>query len=306
MNAIIVGLNGRPSILDLLFTYHFKNDVTVFSNFVNKSNNKIFWKSYTGKEKSKVIDEPVFHKGDKIIRWGDRIQLSTNGAIVYNTNEALNNASNKKLSREIMEKAGVSVPILIPDNEMYKSNYPVVVRPARHHAGNEFYVVNNDNDLINITRRLGSGNYYISQVYPKTEEYRIHCACGKVLLLKRKPEPDNKNEIAWNFAINEKPWTTIERREYSPTMVKLALDAVKSLGLDFGAVDIMSKPTDKTLPTHVVLEVNTAPSFTPYLIEKYGLLFDKIFSSPTKIEHWDYTKFSQGKSLSWKNKQLKN
>lgn len=310
MNFIIVGPNGRPSILDLIRNFKFKDEVLVYTHYKLKTG-KIRWDAYSSLSPEKRIvntSPPSIRSGDKVIRWGDRIDLGvSSNAIQYNTAQNLNHASNKKLAREILEKAGVAVPKLIKNDELYKADYPVVLRPSRHRAGLNFFVINSDEDLVKATSRFKSKEeYYISEVYPKTEEYRVHCASGKALLIKRKPEPPDKSVVAWNFHQNELPWTTIERRNYDIDMVKMALKAVSALGLDFGAVDIMSKPTNKKLPKHVVIEVNTAPSYTPYLILKYGTYFDLAFSSPKKLDPWEYEKFTKGESLAWKNYQLKN
>jgi hypothetical protein len=66
----------------------------------------------------------------------------------------------------------------------------------------------------------------------------------------------------------------------------------------------MSYPAKLDYPEHVVAEINTAPSYTPYLISKYGAYFDKLFRTKGKLEPWDYTKFKKATSLGWKNKQL--
>jgi hypothetical protein len=308
MNIILVGPNGRPSILDMLNTYNFNTEINIVT-YKRLRTGKTVWILYNKINglvtEKKLLTPPSFTADDKVVMWGTRIQLDFDKATVYNDVNSLNHASNKKLAREIFIKNDIAAPKLISIEELTTCKYPVIIRKSHHHAGIGFHIANNRNEALIIVKAMKNEEYYISEFYPKTAEYRVHCASGKVLLLKQKPTPEDKTMIAWNFHQNELPWSTIERKDYDVDMVKLALNAIKAVGLDFGAVDIMSYPTDKTLSIHVVAEINTAPSYTPYLISKYGAYFDYIFSSDTKVEHWDYNIFKKGKSLSWKNNQLK-
>ena len=310
MNAIIVGANGRPSILDMMRTFDFDSEVVMYTYLRSRRKNKTIWQSYTnlkhGLTHKRGISEPSFNTGDKVIMWGTRVQIELGNAIVYNHPKVSNNASNKKIAREIFEEKDIAAPKLIKHNELYKAPYPVIIRKDRHRAGIEFYIANNDLEATTIVSKLNGAEYYISEIYPKTAEYRVHCASGKALLVKQKPSPEDKSVVAWNFHQNQLPWSTIDRAKYDFDMVSLSLKAIDALGLDYGAVDIMSEPSRDGFPKHVVVEVNTAPSYTPYLISKYGAYFNKIFSESTKLEAWDHSKFKKGKSLSWKNKQLNN
>jgi len=309
MNAIIVGANGKPSIIEMMETFKFSTNIKVYLQY-HKKNGEELWKTVEmfpdGFIAYTHVKKPSFSKGDKVVFWGSRAILNTSGAIVYNSPQSLSNASKKSLGRKLMKKAGIAIPKTEFSVADAKKNltYPMIVRPEHHREGKNFFVVNNDRELANKLNKLPNG--YVSEFYPKTKEFRVHVASGKALLVKQKPEPDDKSTIAWNFAQNEKPWTTIDRKDYDYEMVKLALDAVKALNLDFGAVDIMSNPTKRGLSTHVVVEINTAPSYTPYLISKYGVYFDLIFSKDSKLEPWDYSKFKKGNSLAWKNYQLRN
>jgi D-alanine-D-alanine ligase-like ATP-grasp enzyme len=187
---------------------------------------------------------------------------------------------------------------------IYYSQWPVITRPNKHHAGKNFFVSYSKKELEqNIRFAGGLDNSYTSGFYPKGREVRVHCAFGKVLLIKEKPAPEDKNTIAWNFAVNEEAWSTIDRKDYDPGLCKLALMSMKAIDLDIGAVDIMFEPIKPGFPQYVVCEINTAPSLTPYLAEKYAMLFDKIFTSGIP-EYWDYTKFKKGDSFAWKNFQL--
>jgi len=309
MNAIIVGPNGRPSILEMVRTYDFNELFYVFT-YKRLRNGTTSWRKYVSDNKIESVilmkNPPSFGKGDKVIMWGTRVQIELGEAIVYNHPNVSNNASNKKTARLIFEEKGIAAPKLVKREFLYKCSYPLIIRRDRHRAGIGFNIANNDVEALGFIDKMHNDEYYMSEIYPKTAEFRVHCAMGKALLVKQKPTPEDKYIVAWNFHQVEEAWTTINRKDYNFEMIKLALDAITALEIDYGAVDIMSYPSKKGFPDHVVAEVNTAPSFTPYLIEKYGAFFDKIFRTEGKIEVWDYSKFKKGPSFSWKNAQIKN
>ena len=76
------------------------------------------------------------------------------------------------------------------------------------------------------------------------------------------------------------------------------LDAVKCVGLDFGAVDVMIGSDSVA-----VCEINTAPTLGgEYSDGKYGAYF--AWLDRGERIHWDYTAFAKAKSLFWKRNQL--
>lgn len=303
MNAIIVGHNGRPSMLSLITKYPFDKEVILFLQHTGTGELRRY-SSKTGR-KYDVIDRlPVFTKGDKVIRWGSRVHITSNGAMVYNKASNMKNATNKRMAREIFLEKGINAPKYITLDNLHETAYPIVLRNETHRGGKEFYVSNNDVETFDIISKLGNG-YYMSEVYPKTAEYRVHCAHGKVLLIKRKPEPEDKSVVAWNWCQNKLPWSVVNRKDYDFDMCKLALKAIDAVGIDFGAVDMMSYPTDKNLPKHVVAEINTAPSHTPYLRKKYGAYFNLLFNTKGRMKFWEYNKYTKPESFVWKNFQLK-
>jgi hypothetical protein len=256
------------------------------------------WASQVKNGPIRSISEPHFGREDKVIRWGNSIPF--NGSFVsYNSPGAVSISSDKGRFREVMMSNEIPIPTPYHKDTV---NWPIVIRPLHHHAGKHFFVANNALEFKKITSQLS--NFYASEVYPKQREVRVHCCSGKVLLIKEKPAPKDKNIIAWNFAVNEEAWSTIDRSNYDPALCKIALDAMKAIDLDIGAVDVMFDPIDKSKARYVVCEINTAPSLTDYLSSKYAQYFDFIFNSSSKISTWDCSKFKKGESFAWKNDQL--
>lgn len=122
----------------------------------------------------------------------------------------------------------------------------------------------------------------------------------------KKPEPADRNQIAWNRALNDAPFTRVPWNEWEESICKLALRATKEMGLHIAGVDIMTKRDGANRPISVVCEINTAPTLTssPHVSERYAKLFNLIAKNEGRVEHWDFEKFEKANSLSWKEDQL--
>ncbi len=80
-------------------------------------------------------------------------------------------------------------------------------------------------------------------------------------------------------------WSEIPRH-----LCPLAVDAVKIIELDFGAVDIMGYPEDSRLPRFSICEINTAPRLEGYTAERYAQYFDWLIDGKMEREHFKDTK----------------
>jgi len=304
---ILVGRHGRPSTKELFKNIQHPNvehviKSSVFQGFVVRRNPNNM------KQKTKIkTSMPYDCKGAVVIRWGWYGDIVTDrSSIVYNKAEAIKLANDKGLCRKRLQSLNIDVPTtyLLEDlQKLVNIPYPLIARPSHHGRGKNLWVCNNQNEL-NVAIRKGAT--YFSKIYPKTEEYRVHCVLGKVVEVMRKPNPSDPNQIAWNRAQNDQPFTRVQWEDWKNYVCKLALRATKSLGLDIAGVDIMVQKTDSSLPKAVVCEVNTAPTLnsSPHVLERYTALFNKIANSDTRIEHWDFEQFNKPSSLAWKSNQF--
>jgi hypothetical protein len=249
-------------------------------------------------------------KNSIVARWGWYGEIETdNSSIVYNKAEAIKLSNSKGQCRKFLESKGIDVPktyLLNEIDELLANDalqYPIIARPEHHGQGIALYLCENSGE---IREAIAKGATYFSHVYPKTEEYGVHIAHGKVLAVVRKPAPDDLNQIAWNRAQNDKSFELIPQVEYKNYICKLALRAGKEIGIDFGRVDVMVQKTDKNLPKAVICELNTAPTLTstPYVLERWTKYFNKLANSDKRIEHWDFEQFEKAESLAWKENQL--
>lgn len=307
---ILTGKHGRPSTKEAFKTV--KRGELIQRRQFTKKKTKKFVKYYRVFDKDnrdfyrKEYHDPINASNSIVIRWGTQEAITTNNkTVVYNKIPALKNATNKKLSRELMFKAGVSIPKIVTKKNYKNSNYPLIARPLEHSKGKNFYVYNTPKDFEN---KFDKNTMYCCEFIDKTNEFRIHAGHSKVLAVMEKIKPQDPNQKAWNRAQNDidpfeyVKWSDVDNRKIKCVLDE-ALKALDALELDMGGVDVMLKDNKA-----YVLEVNTAPTLnsSPYVASRWGLYWDWLFNRVKRRPHWDYKKFKKGQSMIWKNYQLKD
>lgn len=287
-NIIVVGTYGKESTNSMS---PFLDNVNLLHRFKNRRNNRTFFR--LNGEKTKNVDLT----SNKIVRWGNSIPLNLENSIVYNTATANALASNKYKSRRLMLKEGISCPVLISN---VSNTFPVIARPHKHTKGQDFIILNNQEEL---TNHYDINNWYYSEFIDKTQEFRVHCTHGKVLRLLEKPNPNNGN-VMWNFDANEDmSFKIIKWSDAKPykNVITEALKAMDVVGLDFGAVDVILKDGKA-----YVLEINTSPNLagSENTCKRWARYFNWLFRTDEKREHFNYKEYTDVKSYFFKNFQL--
>ena len=222
-------------------------------------------RSHTGLELSQRLEIPFIrrpaHDTETVIRWGSTVPFDGEQ---LNTREAIQNASDKLRCRQLLQEAGIPVP------HMGTDIFPCIGRPQKHWGGKGFFICRDSEDVERAKRR---GAYYFSAYYPKTEEYRIHIGSGKVILMSVK-EGRKEGRMCWNKRKTGFTFRHMYRSEWLEDdqlmrLVRLAKKAIKVLGLDFGAVDMLAFPRESYLPEAVICEVNTAPALSQLAMKHY-------------------------------------
>lgn len=189
----------------------------------------------------------------RMIRWGNRGESRFNAVGgVLNSRSALNDASNKGRSLELLTNAGISVPPAATrfDGEL------LVGRTETHVGGSGFYLITSQRDF-DLARQHLHCTHFMAYI-PTQREYRIHVFNGAVIGAGEKLMSTDGTCTSLHIRNVGTGWTfryaNIDRipREAE----RAAVEAVQALGLNFGAVDLL-KSTGNNL---YVLEVNTAPS----------------------------------------------
>lgn len=213
---------------------------------------------------------PVPDQFKLIINWGNSSSLTTRkDARVLNGPQAIGNAANKLTAFHMLRDKQVRVPDFATKPPSGSKDI-WLARTVLSGSGGDGIVVVRPGDT------FPKAQLYTKYV-PKLIEYRIHVANGVAIFAQMKKrklenEQDKDEKLirnydnGWVFCPIELP---LVRAEHLAEAVK----AVKALGLDFGAVDMVIGKKDNNA---YVLEINTAPGLeSPGLIAAYKDAFRK-------------------------------
>ena len=245
-----------------------------------------------------LVSSPMHILNDEssgIINWGNHM-FSNDTLFDLNVPSAIATTSNKTTARMILQQEGVAVPKTYfpgPDSNLSWTktcNYPIIVRPSHHHKGSNFKVYSDPTSLAAFL--WGNYDWYASELFEKTHEFRVYVGHGKVLFVHSKPLVEG--EIRANYAINHESWPVIKWSEHIESVNVESIRAVTELGLDYGAVDIMyNANTDQV----AIAEVNTSPQITtPYTSGKFAEYFSWVIRHDFP-EHFPI----EGKSVFYNN-----
>lgn len=200
-------------------------------------------------------------EGDVVVNWGSSANVNLSPAFVVNPPGAVRQASNKLTALVKMYEAGVrTVPFtcrIAEAQEWIRDGNKVVARTQlRGHSGSGIVMVGR-----------GTGNVMpeaplYTKYVKKTKEYRIHVnQRGSYFIQQKRRRRDTPDsQVNWQvrnwdngfvYAVHNVEWP-------GDMAVSMAVTAIRSLGLDYGAVD-MGWHNDTGLS---VYEVNTAPGLT--------------------------------------------
>ena len=186
---------------------------------------------------------------------------------VINYAEAIKRSSNKWLSTLLFRQKGIPIPKVITSaSSITQEDLPVLRRNIHHTRGSDI-------KLINSLRNIPHGDYYSKFIDSKCE-YRVHVFDDKVVRvqLKVKGEEPPREEMDGFIHNYENGFllkdTYTHDLELEKSLFEPSIKAVKLLGLDFGAVDVLVGKDNKPY----ILEVNSAPRLNKYGRQLYTIL----------------------------------
>lgn len=219
-------------------------------------------------------DKDQFPTGAKwCIRWGTTSSIPNSDSVkVINKASAIHKVFNKGYFRKEMADAGLApatVVNIIPDDS--SDIYPAVVRPMNHSASQELYLASNKAEATEavkeIKKELGDdyNGFYLSKFIDKEREIRVFVVSGRVVaVLEKIPSKKIRDEdVSWG--VGEANWKYVNWNHWPISCVKVASEAFKLSGLDFGAVDIIMIGNNA-----YCLEINTAPQLSPYYAGQFA------------------------------------
>lgn len=195
-------------------------------------------------------------KPDFLVRWGNARFPELDGASrVVNKAQAILLAGDKLRAIEQLGRSDVRTPVA---SRVCPGSGVILARRRRGFGGTDIQVCSHDPCV---------GAEWYSTYIPTNREYRLHVVGDKVVRVQRKylERPD---ERVSEYVKNHKNGYAFKQpsRRLNSSRLDAAVKAVQSLGLDFGAVDLVVGE-DKL---EYVLEVNTAPACSPKTLNAYS------------------------------------
>lgn len=219
--------------------------------------------------------------GDVVINWGTSRMghpAFEGAARVLNHPNNVAKAANKLLAFKTFTDANVACPVYTTSHDeacrMLKNGSTIVVREKLNgHSGEGITIITTEAYLSGEVR-VPEAPLYTNYI-KKVDEYRAHVFGDSVFFVQRKARkkdvPDD--EVNWQVRNHANGFIFAHEGVDVPDDVKkLAVEAVKALSLDFGAVDLIKTKMGKWY----VLEVNTACGLEGTTLKKYAEQFQNI------------------------------
>lgn len=243
----------------------------IFPNKFGSGGAKELARSINGKRIRDIGRYRPLH-GDFIVNWGNTKSPSWN-RIDVNKPDAVACSVDKVRALEKMTADGVATVVHTTDKAVAKgwvdAGETVYARTlTRASQGRGIVIVEPHSTVLPFAKLYTIG-------IESPIEYRVHVANGKVIDYAKKIPL--RQDATIKIKSHTNGWTFARNVERGESIQKLAVDAVKSLGLDFGAVDVIVDPKNKNRPK--ILEVNSAPGLVGRTIGMYANAVKELYTS---------------------------
>jgi hypothetical protein len=223
----------------------------------------------------------------RVVNWGNgklpnwSSVATQRNVTILNKPAAVNIASNKLSALQALKTANIRIPEFTTnyrDAQRWLDLGDVVVErhELRGNSGDGIRIVTYNDD--EMEQDLETAPLY-TKFINKTAEFRVHVFRGEVIdYIEKKRMSADRRPFNYNKYVSSITcgwvFTHTNVRDI-PEVRQLAIKAVASLGLDFGAVDIVYADG---IP--YVLEVNTAPGLSGVTLVKYANAFRHFMGMP--------------------------
>lgn len=219
----------------------------------------------------------IFVNKRAIVRLGSRTPsrqiYPTQSFVEVNTVESIENSRDKLRMKECFSRYDVKQAEWFtldqaPITRM--ADFPYVGKQIVGFKGHGMQLIENVDQLRDFVRTHGN-SYFIEKFYNYAREYRIHATSDHSFLSWRKLRRADA-EQRWFFNSTNCNWVgedheLFQRPNNWDELCNAAVMAVRSVGLDIGAVDI--RVQSRNNPDYIVCEVNSAPQLGEVGIEHY-------------------------------------
>lgn len=221
-------------------------------------------------------------RGDFILNYGSSEMPSAiiGQATVLNNPEIISRASNKLNAFRLFADADVKTVPWTADRATAESwlrdGKLVYARTTlQGHSGEGIVLAHNnpagvgDAGNVQVVSTLPRASLFTQAILQERREYRIHVMKGKITYVQQKKRRDGYREIEGfsNLVRNyHTGWIyATQMAELNEEAKREAVKAITALGLDYGAVDVITRRNEAW-----VLEVNTAPGMTGTNLETFS------------------------------------
>jgi len=211
----------------------------------------------------------VGKKGRIYVNWGCGSAPTwwNNTLSVINPFDAVARAGNKLATFQRLAASGnIPIPEWTADagiaQSWFQNDNKVVARTTLNgHSGQGIHLLSSDSEWVNAP--------LYTKYTPKEREYRVHVFNGNVIDIQQKRvRSDYTGEVDKQIRNHHTGWIYCrENLDYGQSLKDISVAAVASLGLHFGAVDVIYS---KKKNQYWVLEVNTAPGLEGQSVEIYS------------------------------------
>ena len=202
-----------------------------------------------------------------------------------NTVEACKNSGSKK----VMKRLFTEHEVITAEYELLENIdldqwefYPAIIKHYHSSKGEGIFYIKNREELVAFMESHQVNQYLIERYYSYNKEYRLHMYNGQCFytcrkMLKRDTPEENRfhrhdNNSVWILEENE----LFAKPENWNEIVAECDKAMKSVGLDIGAIDIKVQSKNLVDPKFIILETNSAPSLGEITTQKYIELLNNI------------------------------
>lgn len=181
-------------------------------------------------------------------------------------NPNISNSTNKRVMRQLFAEHGVPMPKLyLTEDEIAQAlsgGNTLIGRSDKHSKGRGLWRVDSMRRVqiaMRGTRKKKPATHFM-EVIEAPREYRVHIFKGRSIRISEKQFVED----------GDKDYMTVKPKHNIKHVRKAAKKAIKAVGLDFGAVDILASDTECW-----VLEVNAAPGLGGSTPRLYAEVFIK-------------------------------
>jgi len=148
--------------------------------------------------------------------------------------------------------------------------FPVFGRNYSHTQGQDIIIIDSEED---ITDDLFCSAFYV-QYIPKISEFRVHVFHEEILRIDKKVKIEGREYTDEELKVrcSNNGWRQIRYNKegrYYNALADLGIKAVRAIGYDFGAVDIIIDRERRP----IILEINSAPALRGDKLELYANAF---------------------------------